>query len=83
MKKFTVTFLFCFVACFARCQDAKPPIRLAIIGLAHDAVGDFIQRAESRHDVQLVGIVESNSELTARYTRLFNFNTNFFLRESR
>jgi predicted dehydrogenase len=78
MKKFTVTFLFCFVACFARCQDAKPPIRLAIIGLAHDAVGDFIQRAESRHDVQLVGIVESNSELTARYTRLFNFNTNFF-----
>jgi predicted dehydrogenase len=78
MKKFTVIFFFWFTACIAQCQDAKPIIRLAIIGLAHDAVGDFIQRAEGRHDVQLVGIVESNRELTARYARLFNFNTNFF-----
>jgi predicted dehydrogenase len=78
MKKLTVIFLFWFLACLVQGQDAKPPIRLAIIGLAHDAVGDFIQRAQDRHDVQLVGIVESNRELTARYGRLFNFNTNFF-----
>ena len=78
MKKLTVIFLFWFLVCIVQGQDAKPPIRLAIIGLAHDAVGDFIQRAQGRHDVQLVGIVESNRELTARYGRLFNFNTNFF-----
>ncbi|MGH7975193.1 MAG: Gfo/Idh/MocA family protein [Limisphaerales bacterium] len=78
MKKIAVIFFFWFVACIAQCQTTKPPVRLAIIGLAHDAVGDFIQRAQSRHDVQLVGIVETNRELTARYARLFNFNTNFF-----
>jgi scyllo-inositol 2-dehydrogenase (NADP+) len=78
MKKFAVIFFFWFAAFAAQCQDAKPPVRLAIIGLAHDAVGDFIQRAQGRHDVQLVGIVESNPELKARYARLFNFNTNFF-----
>jgi predicted dehydrogenase len=78
MKKFAVIFFFWCAAFAADCQDAKPPVRLAIIGLAHDAVGDFIQRAQGRHDVQLVGIVESNPELTARYARLFNFNTNFF-----
>jgi predicted dehydrogenase len=78
MKKFTVIFFFWFAACAAQCQDTKLPIRLAIIGLAHDAVGDFIQRAQNRHDVHLVGIVEPNHELTARYARLFNFNANFF-----
>jgi scyllo-inositol 2-dehydrogenase (NADP+) len=78
MKKLTLTFIFCFATWLARSQDAKPPVRLAIIGLAHDAVGDFIQRVESRRDVQLVGIVETNHALTARYARLFNFNTNFF-----
>jgi predicted dehydrogenase len=55
----------------------KPPIRLAIIGLNHDAVGDFISRARNHRDVQLVGIVESNQALAARYARLFNLGTNF------
>jgi scyllo-inositol 2-dehydrogenase (NADP+) len=78
VKKIAVIFCFWFAAYIAQCQTTKPPVRLAIIGLAHDAVGDFIQRAQNRHDVQLVGIVETNRELTARYARLFNFNTNFF-----
>jgi predicted dehydrogenase len=51
---------------------------LAIIGLDHDAVGDFISRARNREDIQLVGIVESNQALVTSYARLFNFNTNFF-----
>lgn len=78
VKKIAVIFCFWFAACIAQCQITKPPVRLAIIGLVHDAVGDFIQRAQNRRDVQLVGIVETNRELTARYARLFNFNTNFF-----
>jgi scyllo-inositol 2-dehydrogenase (NADP+) len=78
MKKIAVVFLFWLAAILAHSQEIKPPVRLAIIGLAHDAVGDFIQRAQARHDVQLVGIVESNPELITRYARLFNFNTNFF-----
>jgi scyllo-inositol 2-dehydrogenase (NADP+) len=62
----------------APAAEAKPPVRLVIIGLSHDAVGDFIQRAQARTDVQMVGIVESNADLTARYARLFNLNPNFF-----
>ena len=78
MKKITVIFFLWLVATLAQGEENKPPVRLAIIGLAHDAVGDFIQRAEGRPDVRLVGIVEPDQELRARYTRLFNFNTNFF-----
>jgi scyllo-inositol 2-dehydrogenase (NADP+) len=58
--------------------EPKPPIHLAIVGLDHDAVGDFISRARNHQDVQLVGIVESNQTLVTRYARLLNLSTNFF-----
>ena len=61
-----------------RADGPKPPINLVIIGLGHDAVGDFISRVRHDHDVQLVGIVESNQILVTRYARLFNLSTNFF-----
>ena len=77
MKKIAVVLLV-GLAVIVRAEETKPPVRLAVIGLAHDAVGDFIQRAQVRSDVQLVGIVETNPALVARYARLFNFNTNFF-----
>jgi predicted dehydrogenase len=78
MKILIVTLLLCLARGSVRSEDGKPPVRLAVIGLAHDAVGDFIQRARSRQDVQLVGIVETNHDLIARYAGLFNLNTNFF-----
>jgi scyllo-inositol 2-dehydrogenase (NADP+) len=78
MRKLTVALLFWLVATIAWSEAAKSSVRLTIIGLDHDAVGDFIQRVQNRHDVQLVGIVEPNQNLVVRYARLFNFNTNFF-----
>jgi len=78
MKKIAVLSLLWFIAALLPAEEIKPPVRLIIIGLAHDAVADFIHRATDRQDVQLVGIVESNRELTARYERLFNLGTNFF-----
>ena len=78
MKRIAVAFFFCLAATVVHSQEVKPPVRLIIIGLAHDAVGDFIQRAETRRDIQLAGIVESDQELRARYARLFHFSTNFF-----
>ena len=74
---FGILLLWCFISPVLA-QESKPPIRLAIIGLDHDAVGDFISRARNREDIQLVGIVESNQVLVTSYARLFNFNTNFF-----
>jgi predicted dehydrogenase len=78
MKHFAVA-CFIWLAIFqTHAEGVKPPVHLAIIGLAHDAVGDFILRARNHQEVQLVGIVEPNQELVARYARLFNLNTNFF-----
>ncbi|HEV2329590.1 MAG TPA: Gfo/Idh/MocA family oxidoreductase [Verrucomicrobiae bacterium] len=78
MKKLAGIVLLCFVMNQVLAEDLKPPIRLAIIGLDHDAVGDFISRARARQDIQLVGIVESNQALVTSYARLFSFTTNFF-----
>ncbi len=78
MKALMVALLLGLAANGVRSQEAKPPVRLAVIGLAHDAVGDFIQRVRSRPEVQLVGIVETNHELIARYAGLFSLSTNFF-----
>ena len=61
-----------------RAAELKPPVHLAIVGLDHDAAGDFISRARNHQDVQLVGIVASNQMLVTRYARLLNLSTNFF-----
>jgi predicted dehydrogenase len=78
MRKFiaVIFFLFTFVAVWA--EEPKSSIRLAIIGLDHDAVGDFISRARSHTDVQLVGVVEPNQALIKTYVQLLNLSTNFF-----
>ncbi|HVU07542.1 MAG TPA: Gfo/Idh/MocA family oxidoreductase [Verrucomicrobiae bacterium] len=78
MNKFIRILFFCLALHQVQAEPAKPMVNLAVIGLAHDAVGDFIQRARNRTDVQLVGIVETNQDLVARYTRLLNLNADFF-----
>ena len=49
-----------------------------IVGLAHDHTMGFISELNRHADFQLVGIVETNRDLIARYSRRFNFNTNLF-----
>ncbi len=78
MKRLFSIILLWFVIGPVWAQEPRPPVRLAIIGLNHDAVGDFISRMRNREDVQLVGIVESNQTLVTSYARLFNLSTNFF-----
>jgi predicted dehydrogenase len=78
MKKLAIALLLCCAINPVWAAGPKPPIRLAIIGLDHDAVGDFISRTRGHQDVQLVGIVESNQTLVTSYARLLNLSTNFF-----
>jgi predicted dehydrogenase len=59
-------------------QETKPPVRLAIVGLEHDHALGFIPRLQGRTDVQLVGIVETNAVLIARYMHRFNLASNLF-----
>jgi len=56
----------------------KPPVRFAIVGLAHDHAGGFIPRAQGRQDILLAGIVESNAQLIARYSQRFHLSSNLF-----
>ena len=59
-------------------QDTKPPVRFAMVGLNHDHAMSFIPRLAGRTDVQLVGIVETNQDLIARYSGRFHLNPNLF-----
>ncbi len=59
-------------------QGTKPPVNYAILGLAHDHANGFIPRARNRPELQLAGIVESNQELVARYSKQLNLPTTLF-----
>jgi predicted dehydrogenase len=61
-----------------RGDEAKPPVRYAIVGLTHDHARGFIPSARNRSDIQLVGIVEPDRELSERYAKSFKLNTNLF-----
>ncbi|HEX3857912.1 MAG TPA: Gfo/Idh/MocA family oxidoreductase [Verrucomicrobiae bacterium] len=79
MKKLLPIFFgFIFVACNLFAQDAKPPVRFAMVGLSHDHAMGFIPRLAGRTDVQLVGIVEANQDLIARYSKRFHLDPNLF-----
>ena len=62
-------------------EDANVPVRIAIVGLNHDHAYGFIPRTQGRTDVQVVGIVESNLTLVARYSKRFHLNTNLFFHD--
>jgi predicted dehydrogenase len=79
MKK-TVIVLFsslCLAVFCASAQDPKP-IHVAIAGLVHDHAYGFLPRFQGRKDVQLVGIVETDPALIARYSQKFNLSPNLF-----
>jgi predicted dehydrogenase len=58
--------------------ESKPPVRFAIVGLVHDHAYGFIPLSQGRTDAELVGIVEPDPELSARYAKRFNLNSNLF-----
>ena len=62
-----------FVLCFAVCatslafaQDVQP-LRVAVVGLTHGHVAGFLPQVPSHHEIQLVGIVEPDATLVAKY----------------
>src|ERR1700682_5440372 len=79
MKKLLpIFFAFILIASISFAQEAKPPVRFAIVGLNHDHAMGFIPRLAGRTDVQLVGIVETNQDLIARYSKQFHLDPNLF-----
>ncbi len=79
MKKYFLVLVgVLFVAANLLSQPASPPVRIAIVGLAHDHAWGFIPRFNGRTDVQLAGIVETNQDLIQRYSRAFHLEPNLF-----
>ena len=80
MKKIVLALLssICFAAFCASAQDEKPPVHLAIVGLVHDHAMGFFPRFQGRQDVQLVGVVETDPALIARYSQKFNLSPSLF-----
>src|SRR5580658_5885241 len=59
-------------------EDGKPQIHVAVIGLVHDHAYGFIPLTRDRPDAQLVGIVEPDQELAARYAKRFQLKSDLF-----
>ncbi len=58
--------------------EAKPPVRIAIIGLVHSHVRGFLPRAITSDEVQVAGIVEPDRNLVLQAARTYKLNTNLF-----
>ena len=63
-----------------RAEPAQSPVRFAIVGLTHDHARGFIPAVRGRSDIALVGIVETNRDLVARYAAAYQLHTNLFYR---
>lgn len=56
----------------------QAPVRVAIVGLEHGHIAGFLEQFPRQHDVQLVGIVEPDAALCAKYQRQFHLDPSLF-----
>ncbi|MDR3726974.1 MAG: Gfo/Idh/MocA family oxidoreductase [Terracidiphilus sp.] len=61
-------------------QTQPAPLRVAIVGLAHDHVAGFLENLPKHKDVELVGIAEADPELTAKYQKKFALADTLFFK---
>ena len=59
-------------------QTPSAPIRVAIVGLEHGHIGGFLHQFPLQHEVELVGIVEADKALAARYQQQFHLDPSLF-----
>jgi predicted dehydrogenase len=78
-KLFWVSFgLIISLSLTAFSQTTNAPVRIALIGLHHDHALGFLPRLAGQTEVQLVGIVETNQDLIARYSERFHLDPALF-----
>ena len=62
----------------AQTTPSSSPLRVGIAGLAHGHVRGFLQQNLHRPDLQIVGVAEADSQLSAFYESKFNFPHEIF-----
>ena len=69
-------------AIFFLCSNAlpaqQPPVRVAIVGLEHGHVTGFLHAFPLQHDAELVGIVDPNADLRAKYEQQYHLDHALF-----
>lgn len=60
-----------FFGIFSFSSDGQNPVRIGIAGLSHSHVLPLLRNMD-REDIQIVGIAESNSDLSQRYVEEFS-----------
>jgi len=73
--------LFCFsvfVVWFQSLEAQPAPIRVAIVGLEHGHVTGFLQEFPKQTDTKLVGIVDADTALCAKYEQQFHLDHSLF-----
>jgi predicted dehydrogenase len=61
-------------------QGQPQPVRVAIVGLAHDHVVGFLEQLPKHHEVELVGIAEADSTLIDKYKKKFGLAETLFFK---
>src|ERR1700722_5070636 len=61
-------------------QQTPPPLRVAIVGLAHGHVEGFLSALPKHTDVELVGIADSDPALFAKYQKKYSLAETLFYR---
>jgi glucose-fructose oxidoreductase len=56
----------------------QQPVRVAIVGLEHGHVAGFLKQFPTQQEVQLVGIVDADTELSHRYAQQFHLDPSLF-----
>jgi glucose-fructose oxidoreductase len=70
-----------FSSAFAQnSSGSAQPVRVAIVGLAHDHVIGFLQQLPQHHEVELVGIAEANATLVQKYKEKFQLADSLFFK---
>jgi len=55
-----------------------PPVRVAIVGLEHGHVTGFLQQFPKQSDTQLIGIVDADAAVRAKYEQQFHLDASLF-----
>lgn len=79
MKKLILSLLLLGLAAVRSSAEENPaPVNVALVGLTHDHALGFIPRTFRSHEVKLVGIIEPDQALAARYRERFKLDPNLF-----
>src|SRR5664279_917836 len=71
-----------FTAVGLLAQSQTAPVRVAIVGMEHGHVEGFLAQLPKHHEVELVGIVDSDAALIAKYEKKYALPETLFFKSA-